>query len=657
MDKPEELLVSNLILPIVKDLILPKVQAVFNKFSVTNTTQSKVEENFDSYLTQRYEKFLTIDTLVFPNKQTLLDVLYQPLTLSCQDGNRNSKVEIKIDNYPDNLIPEYFRVIIEDTAGMGKSTITKKLFQSIILEKKGIPILIELSQINNKNNILKEIQNQLSTIGKKLSQDLILKLINEGDFIFLFDGFDEIALDDREYVVRELHKFIEKANHNYFLITSRPEDSLASFGDFQKFSVNPLKKGEAYSLLSKYDTYSYHSISKNLIKQLNDNPDDSLQEYLSNPFLVSLLYKSYEFKKDIPVKKSQFYQQVYDALFETHDLSKEGYLKRDKYSNLHIDDFERVLRHIGYFTSIENKVEYDKNTIIKFIDKAKKHLSDLNFRSSDFLKDLIKTVPIFKKEGNYFKWGHKSLQDYFAAKFIWIDSKESQLPILEKIYKDPKVKRFHNLLTIYYELDPNGFDNTILKWTLTDFQTFVASSYKDWNKKDKRIKTRIENHYNKSCVIAITKKEDYDIIRSGKDKRNRDTHEYYRKKVNFKYSIKNSNHTTFNYFENPKVVSLSFIGIDSRKHTLIELISSTHPKLAEYRRHKVHLKDLPNLKEDCIYKLDDNKLNDLNQDAVFETTNDLIMSDYSFKFDPALKKLNEILKAEINKVKDELLDW
>ena len=25
----------------------------------------------------------------------------------------------------------------------------------------------------------------------------------------------------------------------------------------------------------------------------------------------------------------QFYQQVYDALFEAHDLSKEGYLKRE----------------------------------------------------------------------------------------------------------------------------------------------------------------------------------------------------------------------------------------------------------------------------------------------------------------------------------------
>jgi len=55
--------------------------------------------------------------------------------------------------------------------------------------------------------------------------------------------------------------------------------------------------------------------------------------------------------------------------------------------------------------------------------------------------------------------------------------------------------------------------------------------------------------------------------------------------------------------------------------------------------------------------LDDDKSNELNQEAVFETTNDLIMSDHSFKFDPALKKLNEILKTESNKVKDELLNW
>jgi len=657
MDETNELLLSKLILPIIKDLVVPKIQSVFQKYGSNNLNEDKIEGNFDAYLTQRYEKFLIIDTLVFPNKQTLLETLYLPLTLSCREGNKKDNIEIVINDYPKELIPEYCRVIIEDTAGMGKSTITKKLFQSIILQKEGIPILIELSQINKKNNILKEIQNQLSPIGKKLSQDFILKLINEGDFIFLFDGFDEIALTDREYVIRELHKFIEKANHNYFLITSRPEDSLASFGDFQKFKVNPLKKGEAYSLLSKYDNYSYHPIAKNLIKQLNDNPNDSLQEYLSNPFLVSLLYKSYEYKKDIPVKKSQFYQQVFDALFETHDLSKEGYLKRDKYSNLHIDDFERVLRNIGYFTSIENKVEYDKNTIIQFIDKSKKHLTDLKFRSSDFLKDLLKTVPLFKKEGNFYKWGHKSLQDYFAAKFIWIDSKELQIDILKKMYSDRKNKRFYNLLSIYFELDPNGFDSTILKWILKDFKDFTTSNYNSWDKKDVEVKTRLENHFNKYCEIVITKQEDYDKIRSSSHKESAETHKYYRKKITKQFSTNNSSHTTYNYFEKPKLVALSYIQVDRAKDTIIELISNTHPDIAEYRKHKVHLKELPLLKEDNAYELNDIKTNILNGNSTFKTTNDLIMSDHSFIYDKALKKLRELEKSDSEIVKSELLSW
>lgn len=659
MDKQEELLVANLILPIIKDLVLPKIQSVISKYQVKTTTLDSLEGNFDQYLSQRYQKFIIIDTLVFPNKQTLLDTLYQPLTVSCQDGNRNSRVEVKIDGYPIKLIPEYCRVIIEDTAGMGKSTITKKLFKSIIMEKAGIPVLIELSQINSKNTILKEIQQQLSPIGKKVTQDLILKLINEGDFIFLFDGFDEIALDDREFVIRELHKFIEKAADNYFLITSRPENSLTSFGDFQKFKVNPLKKAEAFSLLRKYDKYSYHPIAENLIDQLKGNPQDSLQEYLSNPFLVSLLYKSYEYKKDIPVKKSQFYQQVFDALFETHDLSKEGYLKREKYSNLHIDDFERVLRYVGYFSSIENKVEYDKNTLIRFIDRAKKHIRDINFRSSDFLKDLISTVPLFKLEGNYYKWGHKSLQDYFAAKFIWIDSKDIQHSILKKIFNDPNISRFYNLLTIYFELDPTGFENTILKWALSDFHKFTQDNYQDWDKNDGLVKTRLEKHYNKTCVIAVSNNTAYKkMLDTRAHERNlHEVHSQYQKIAALSYPIENYPRTWFNYFEKSKIVTFTFIEANNSKDTIVSLISSTHPTIAERSHRKSEHKTTIDLLQDSVHKVDDNKANELNQDDTFELTNRLITSDFSFKYDNAINKLNEINRLEKDGIKSELLNW
>lgn len=131
---------------------------------------------------------------------------------------------------------------------MGKSTITKKIFLSAIEQKMGIPILIELRQINKNNSFLQEIKSQLSSIRKELPIDLILKLIAEGEFIFLFDGFDEIAKSDRDFVIKDLHKFIEKENNNYFLITSIKEDSLVSFGDFKKFNVRPLTEIEASQL-------------------------------------------------------------------------------------------------------------------------------------------------------------------------------------------------------------------------------------------------------------------------------------------------------------------------------------------------------------------------------------------------------------------------
>ncbi|MFB9862214.1 hypothetical protein [Rufibacter immobilis] len=185
-------------------------------------------------------------------------------------------------------------------------------------------------------------------------------------------------------------------------------------------------------------------------------------------------------------------------------MSKDGYLKRDKFSNLHIDDFDRVLRFIAYFTAIENVVEYAPNYIINIIDKAKVYLSDLNFKASDFLKDLLNTVPLFKREGNYIKWGHKSLQDYFCAKLLWIDAKENQEEILKKIYKDQDNSRFYNMLDIFYELDPKSFEVNIIYWLLKDFKSYSDKAYVNFKGvSEEFIKNRIESNFNHKFAVVI----------------------------------------------------------------------------------------------------------------------------------------------------------
>jgi hypothetical protein len=636
-DKIAEVVVTEIVKSVITDFVIPKIKNVFS-----NTTNKKKEknitDNFDEYLTQRYVKYSFIDTLVFPNKQTLLKTLYEPLTIRT-DVPGSHPIEIVINKYPNKLLNDFCRIIIEDTAGMGKSTISKWLFLSIIDQNEGIPILIELRHINSHNSILKEIQHQLSGIGSKISINSILALISDGKFVFLFDGFDEVANSDRAYVNKELKLFTEKADNNFFIITSRTEDSLSSFGDFKKFSINPLEKKQACSLFKKYDKYSHKPIADDLIDQLNNTNNEILREYLKNPLLVSLLYKSFEFGKDIPVKKSQFYGLVFDALFQNHDLSKEGYLKRDKASNLHIDDFERVLRYVAYLTSIENKVNYDKNYIVNIIQGVKNILTDLDFKPTDFLKDLLTTVPIFKQDGNYYTWSHKSLQDYFSAKFLWIDAKQSQISILEKIYNEPNNRRFYNILDIFFELDPQTFETTILYWILAAFKKHKDSSYINFDHIDSTIVSqRIESTFNNQCYFIVLTPEDTKI--GGEVDSN----------LVLKYESKipgmqgfNWNSVYFFEIEDSGLQLFVYHRNSSNIVTILDLLKSRMPDLISRTSFSGSVPSLSMLSVETPYQADWDQDNILNKSKYFKLFTSLISENIQLKI-RSLDKLTEIEK-------------
>lgn len=610
---------ANLILPIIKDLVLPKIQKLIPS---NKQKQDFVLENIETYLTRKYEKYQTIDTLVFSNMQTIFDLLYLPLTLTCKSNNEN--LRITVDSFPQKLLPKFHRVIIEDTAGMGKSTISKKLFRSCIETNSGIPVLIELRRINYQNSILEDIQKQLSPLNKLIDIEDIYRLIQTGSFVFLFDGLDEISKKDKAYVLEDLHSFIEKSNDNYFLITSRFDDSLSSFGDFQKFSIEPLSKSDAFKLIEKYDYYSFNKIASSLIDKLEEVELEHYKEYLKNPFLVSLLYKSFDFKKEIPHKKTQFYSQVYSALFETHDLSKEGYLVRDKYSNLHHDDFDKVLRYIGFYTSTENKIEYEKDYILSVITNVVKKMPNLQFQSSDFLKDLVESVPLFRLEGNCYKWAHKSLQDYFCAKFIYIDLKQDQQRLLRKIYESPNITNYINVLDLFYELDTNTFQQSILTWFLKEFKEHTTSSYQTLNKLPIHIiKKRQSMTFNKNFIIS------YKRGKTPYSKKLEQNQKFFSPKVGVQ------KHVTRLMASGAICETIRMVEYCTRTLAIMKIISQRESHLLCEFEFTYSPKDRDNLiniiDEEKLYKLDDSPDNILNLPQNFEFFN-FIIHDNSFSY-------------------------
>lgn len=465
---------SPVIKVLVETFVKPKLESFRKKFTSVDLTKTYIptEEHFQEYYHRTYKKLAVINTLVFNNSQRFLKDIYLPLTLS---STNDEKIKYQINSYPEKLCYEYGNILITDTAGMGKSTLMKRIFIDIVDQNIGIPIIVELRRLNKNKTIISEIQEQLNSINKEFDSELLSELLSEGGFIIILDGYDEISLPDREVVTADLQDFISKASNNEFFITSRPEKALLSFGNFQEFRINPLNKKEAFELLRKYDNQG--SVSALLIKKLLEQEMSNIEEFLTNPLLVSLLFTAFEHKQAIPFKKYLFYRQVYDANFESHDLTKGDSYTHDKYSKLEIDDFHRVLRHLGFSCFKLQKIEFSKDEILKLISDSKEFCAGLTFNESDFLEDLLRTVPLFAKDGNYYRWAHKSLQEYFAAQFIYLDSKEKQNIILDRLYNHSNIEKFINVIDLYYDMDYKTFRNRIERSLLSEFKEYVDNNY------------------------------------------------------------------------------------------------------------------------------------------------------------------------------------
>ncbi|HYG91854.1 MAG TPA: NACHT domain-containing protein [Azospirillum sp.] len=367
--------------PLIKGVIEKHVFTKIDKWLERASTQKKLVQHgfvnkLAEHLEQMYAKHTYIKTIALQEQKTKLSDIYIPLTVTAKLYNPSTKststVIYTLDHTPFNLVDEHEKIMIIDSAGMGKSTIAKHMFISCVDNNYAIPVLIELRKVKAGRGIVEYIISEFNSIQEKADPDFILSLIARGDFLFIFDGYDEISTSDKESVVSDIHNFVAKAGKNKYILTSREDPSLTSFSGFQNFRVRPLEAADAYDLIRKYDRTG--AVAEQLISEL-DNPQlVAVQEFLRNPLLTSLLYRAYSYKQTVPVKKPTFYRQVFDALYNFHDVTKEGAYIREKKSKLEIEDFHRALRAVGFLSMRSGKVEYSRDEIIRIIQDAKKTL-------------------------------------------------------------------------------------------------------------------------------------------------------------------------------------------------------------------------------------------------------------------------------------------
>lgn len=482
--------------------------------AVDQQLKLKLKTAYKDYLLKTREKYSKSKSFFVRNESIDLYDYYIPTGIQCG----NNRIEVPRFS---SCVDASNRFIITGTGGSGKSVLMRHLFLDCIAEKKFVPIMIELRDLNlNATHLDEIIIEALETYGFEMSGDFIEKAKSEGHFCFFLDGYDEVNHSIRTSLIRQLLKLSNKFSKCPIFISSRPDDVFNGIESFSIYKVLPLNVDSAHELVAKlpFDLEVKEKFSKALL----DGLFEKHKSFLSNPLLLSIMLLTYGENAEIPSKLSIFYNQAYEALFQRHDANKGGY-NRDKKSGLDIQDFSRVFSIFALQTYAKRTFKMPRTDCLSFIEKARDNLKK-EFSPDDYLADLLSAACLLIEDGLEISYSHRSFQEYFVALHISTAAPDIQELLLNKYWKN---MRSDNVILLLAEINPELIERVLLvpklqelfneigvkrKIGITHTAKFIKTCYSSLNIQREMLSATVRNtEANHSAIVdlAITLHEGY----------------------------------------------------------------------------------------------------------------------------------------------------
>ncbi len=369
------------------------------------------------------------------------------------------------------------KIIVDGTGGAGKSMLMRYLFVDTVFRNAGdyVPVYMELSKIKvnstHEIDIRAFVRQSMDNYGKiSLSDDVFDYSLEQGGYVFLFDGFDEVKEDDADDVLDALQKFSAKYSNNAFIISSRERLRLRSLSSFHIIHAKELSKKKAIKLAQKFPSDS-KIIKDKFCKNLKDSWFQTHREFAKNPLLLTMMFITFRQNGDISNCLPDFYQDCFDALYNKHDAVHKVGFKRTFHCNISKHEFQAVFSYFCFHTWRQEIYDFSEDEMLEWLEKSLKK-QNFSVSAEDYLKDLIDSLCIITYEGHRYRFTHRSFQTYFAAKYTRTLSDQQQKEFLtDKFNWDSNMYCEGDYLDLLNQVEHERFLSNFIEPIFQDFMS------------------------------------------------------------------------------------------------------------------------------------------------------------------------------------------
>ena len=458
-------LASKFMNAIFDEYLSPLISKIANKLKITyNEVKIDLEIPFQAYLTKSYEKYSKIKTIIYGiEPKRLYDFFEVPFLEKGSDIIKPTKTRVL------TTISKF--LIIEGSGGIGKSTLMKHLFLSELELKDYIPIFIELKDFNDEEHLDLEklLLKKLNQFHNTFQEEYLDYALQSGCFLFLLDGYDELYSENQKEFFKKLNDFCDKYPENHYILSSRPY-SESEFIEFQRFTVLkavPFTKEQAISLITKIE-YPDEELKNKFIRDLESGLYDRHESFASNPLLLNIMLSTYNDYAEIPQKLHLFYYQAFDTMLSKHDATKS--YRRKMLSDLSSDTFKECFAIFCFLTYQKAKTEFTFPEIEDIFKKFPPRIKNV-LNIGNFIHDLENCLCVLYKEGNRYKFSHRSFQEYFVAYFLNIQTDSKMRDYSFRLIESEKFSiRADSVFFMLEDMSTQRFNNNILIPLLTKFE-------------------------------------------------------------------------------------------------------------------------------------------------------------------------------------------